>query len=533
MTTKLQSDLSRVRRDLASRSIYVFGMIYLRDHLKHAASNAHHEIFELLQNALKKRGQRIALAAPRGFGKSTVITLIYLLYCVVFKFERFIAITSDTSAQAIRLLELVRREIESNELLLMDFPELSGKRPTPWTQAEFESPNGVRLVALGRGQNMRGVRFGKDRPTLIVTDDAETRQNSESKEGREKIRGQYMQDILPGGAENANFIYLGTVVHPDCLLAELLDPGKHLLWIKKRYQVIMREAHRTDLWTEWSLIYNSRKDYCGKRGPEAAMQMYEENREEMDRGAELLWSERYRYIDLKIEYENDPVSFCSEYQNAPINPKTCLMDVDECHFWDKTWKNLTELRAAFPDRFDFFGACDLAVGDDATRGDFTATVVLARDRKEHTLYVVEVHAARDKADQTTDHILALHQKYKFKRFAIETNGFQVLGAKKVQETARQRGLHIPIDEYKNSGNKGVRIQRLQPLFKTGLIQLYHHPQLLDQIRYFPRAKHDDILDALEMAARAAEKLSQVRVSIVGGDRYDWVADYRRNFGWKI
>ncbi len=162
-----------------------------------------------------------------------------------------------------------------------------------------------------------------------------------------------------------------------------------------------------------------------------------------------------------------------------------------------------------------------------------AVTVLARDRKEHTLYVVEVHATRDKADQTIELILALHQKYKFTRFAIETNGFQVLGVQKLQQTARQRGLHVPIEEYKNSGNKAVRIQRLQPLLKTGLIQLYHHPQLLDQIRYFPRAKYDDILDSLEMAVRIAEKLPLLQVSIVGGDRDDWFGDYGRNLGWKF
>jgi len=56
--------------------------------------------------------------------------------------------------------------------------------------------------------------------------------------------------------------------------------------------------------------------------------------------------------------------------------------------------------------------------------------------------------------------------------------------------------------------------------------------LLEQMRYFPKGKYDDGLDALEMAVQVAEeKPKTITVTIVGGDRDDWYGDYHRNLGW--
>ena len=54
-------------------------------------------------------------------------------------------------------------------------------------------------------------------------------------------------------------------------------------------------------------------------------------------------------------------------------------------------------------------------------------------------------------------------------------------------------------------------------------------------RYFPRSQHDDGLDALEMAVRAAEEgPRELRFSVVEGDSdVNWIRDYRRNFGWNL
>ena len=169
------------------------------------------------------------------------------------------------------------------------------------------------------------------------------------------------------------------------------------------------------------------------------------------------------------------------------------------------------------DHMDYTGACDLAVGDDVGRGDYTAIIVFGRDRRDGVLYIMEADITRQKSYQTVEMILAYHQKYRFKRFGIETNQFQVLVAEQLDKLSRERGLYVPTERIKHTTNKALRIQRLQPLLKSGAIQLnQNHRMLLEQMRYFPKGKYDDALDALEMALYVTERSRQVRVTIVGG-----------------
>ncbi len=47
-----------------------------------------------------KNGKRIAIAAPRGHAKSTILSLIFPLWCIISQRKRFIIIVSDTIYQA-------------------------------------------------------------------------------------------------------------------------------------------------------------------------------------------------------------------------------------------------------------------------------------------------------------------------------------------------------------------------------------------------------------------------------------------------
>ena len=73
----LNEDIS-IRRKAAEGSILAFAKLYFPHHLKVNPSEAHNEVYELLLQATNEKGKKIAIAAPREFGKSTMITLIYL-----------------------------------------------------------------------------------------------------------------------------------------------------------------------------------------------------------------------------------------------------------------------------------------------------------------------------------------------------------------------------------------------------------------------------------------------------------------------
>lgn len=69
--------ISALRRKTGEQSILAFAKAYLPAHFKLAPSPMHKELFVDLQNASRQRGARLAIAAPRGHAKSTIVSLAY------------------------------------------------------------------------------------------------------------------------------------------------------------------------------------------------------------------------------------------------------------------------------------------------------------------------------------------------------------------------------------------------------------------------------------------------------------------------
>lgn len=203
-----------------------------------------------------------------------------------------------------QILENVKKELTENTRLMTDFPEVFetyGKpKPPRWTQYEIETRNQIKVLALGSGQRIRGRKYGNYRPTLVIADDIENTDNTFTTESREKIKEWFNKSILKVGAEETNFLFIGTLYHPHCLLGEYLNPEANPVWIKKIYKAIMLGPKHSELWERWSNTYNNKEAFEGLKGPEAAQKFYETNREKMDEGIELLWSEKWDYYKLMV-----------------------------------------------------------------------------------------------------------------------------------------------------------------------------------------------------------------------------------------
>jgi len=76
---------------------------------------------------------------------------------------------------------------------------------------------------------------------------------------------------------------------------------------------------------------------------------------------------------------------------------------------------------------------------------------------------------------------------------------------------------LPVEPVVHSSDKLARIQSLQPLVRSGTLQFSRrHTLLLEQMRLFPKAAHDDGPDALEMAVAAARSLADVKFECILG-----------------
>ncbi|MDD5079727.1 MAG: phage terminase large subunit [Candidatus Omnitrophica bacterium] len=538
MINNLFDDAYSMMRSNGEKSIYAFAKYFMPEHLRYLPSVAHHEVYKILEGISCKRNCKFAIAAPRDFGKSTLVTLIYIVWSICYGNEKFIVIISNTSSQAKQILENIRRELTENERLRSAFPHIfeADGRPKPprWRQDDIVTRNGVEVLALGSGQQIRGRRHGSARPTLIIADDVESPENTFSSESRDKLKDWFSKSVIRAGSESTNILYIGNLYHPYCLLSEYVNPELNPSWSSRVYKAIITWPNHIDLWEKWRNIYNSRDKFEDTSGLEAALRYYEANKQAMDEGAVLLWPERHSLCNLMIAREENELSFMSELQNSPLDSKICIFNADELHYWDGIYQCVENLLHALGDNAEFFGSCDPSLGGQNLKGDYSAIVILVRDKRDGVLYVIEADIKRRTPTETIDDILAYCQRYKFERFAVETNQFQKMLYDQLVERARKQSKYAPFEQVTNTSDKVKRIQALQPLVKNGTIKFAKFLRLLlEQMRYFPKGKYDDGLDALEMAVQVAEeKLGVVTVKILGEDRdNDWYSDYQKSFGW--
>ncbi len=95
-------------------------------------------------------------------------------------------------------------------------------------------------------------------------------------------------------------------------------------------------------------------------------------------------------------------------------------------------------------------------------------------------------------------------------FGVETNQYQQLLAHELLRRAAERRMLVPLRSIDNYVNKQVRIRRLTPYLAQNRIRFKGDSPgarlLVEQLRDFPHADHDDGPDALEMAVRLAAQM---------------------------
>jgi predicted phage terminase large subunit-like protein len=503
MAVHCEKSLSEMRKNRGEKSLLNFAMIYLPHHVRqYRESQAHREIYALLEDAMRVRNKKIAIAAPRGFGKSTLITLVYVLYAICYAKEKFIIVISETESAARDFLEHIKHELLNNEKIAEDFPavfETMKPRPARWNAREIRTKNRIKVMTLGVHQQIRGTKYNNIRPTLIIMDDIESADSTRSAEAREKHKDWLTKCVLNVGSETTNIIFVGNIHHVESLMAEYTHPTLHPEWIKKIYRSVIQEASRGDIWDTWKNIYGFRQEYEGQSGKDAAFNFYEANKDAMLEGAVVLWPERWDYYQLMIKKTEEPIAFQSEQQNNPIDPRQQIFDVENFSYWNSEYPSVEALLMALGNDIRIFAACDPCLGNNPDKGDYSAIIVMAWHKLTKAAYLLEADIKRRKPDETLSAILTLHERYGFEKIAMETNSGQVLLIQQLKEMARNRRV-IAIHEVLNTKNKRIRIETLQPYACQGMIKFSKkHRLLLDQLQEFPQGKHDDGPDALQMA----------------------------------
>jgi predicted phage terminase large subunit-like protein len=479
-----------------------WGRMFLSAHFAQRPSLMHEWLGSQLDALHALRGSKINLIGPRGSAKSTIATLCYVLRAAVEKRERYIWIVSNTKEQAQTHLENVKTELTDNELIAKHYPTAVGQG-SHWRSNSIELANRVVIESFGTGQSIRGRRRRADRPSLIVCDDVQNDSHMSSATQRQSSSQWFHGTLLNAGTPETNLINLATALHREALALEL---DRTAGWTSRNFPALIKWPTDMDLWNEWDTIY------CNVDNPDAkqaARAFYDEHRGAMDAGVILLWpAVENLYTLMQLRVEIGQTAFEREKQGSPVNSQHS--EWPEAYFADSIW--FDEWPADITVRAV---ALDPSKGRDAGRGDYSAYVLLGIDRNG-VLYV-EADMARRPTPQLVADGVAICDRFRPDAFGVEANQYQELLCNEfVSEFARQGISHTNPAAIHNNTNKAMRIRRLAPhLAQRRLRFLANSPStrmLVDQLRDFPNAAHDDGPDALEMAIRLADHVCHGRTT---------------------
>ena len=356
------------RKAACERNFQLFCESYFPETYALAWSPDHLKVIEKIETAVL-RGGLFALALPRGSGKTT-ITESAALWSMLYGHREFVVLIGATESAALELLDSLKTELEVNERLAEDFPEVcypvaqlegianrcagqlyKGERTRiTWTSNEIVLPtvegsraSGIIVRVAGITGRIRGMKFKRSdgrnvRPSLVVIDDPQTSESAGSLEQTRKRVRVLAGDILglAGPGQKISGIMPCTIIRPGDMADIILNRNTHPDWNGEKTRMVYRFPTNMKLWEEYAEI---RAEALRTEGNfQKATEFYLANREAMDAGAEVSWEARFNHdevsalqhaMNLKFQDES---AFMSEYQNDPLPDDTAddsLLSVDE------------------------------------------------------------------------------------------------------------------------------------------------------------------------------------------------------------
>lgn len=476
------------RRTLTRLDPLLFGLVYLRHHLRDSEGHitfgdAHLDwcraAREWIRRPTEPATSRDAYIAPRNMGKSTWWFLILPMWAAAHGHIRFVAAFASSATQAETHLSSFKREIDTNELLRIDYPEMctSAKRPSGAnvadTQSMFIARSGFVFAARGVDSSNLGMKVGEVRPDVILADDIEPDESSYSLELARKRRTTLIDAILPLNVF-ARVIISGTVTMPGSIVHQL---SKHALGIETAEWIREEgfKAHHTP-----PIVKRS------------------------DGTERSVWPAKWG-IDY-LQSIRHTRSFAKNYANDPMGADGDLWTPDDFRYpGDEGVDPVTHMMLSI----------DPAVT--AKKGsDFTAMAVVSWSAQRRRC---TVHAAVAMKIQPgpllRERVLAMLDEF-------PQIGLILIEVNQGQDTwqAILHGMPVKVKPVSQTENKFTRAEGVLHHYQRG--RVIHARRLVEveqQMCAFPKAPHDDLVDAVGSAVRRFIPNKQREVSKVSSASY--------------
>jgi len=427
---------------------------------------------ELMQYSMLEK--KLAVAAPRGSAKSTILMFLKPIHAILFKQKRFIVIVQNTFKKAAMSLDTIKKELLENQMLTEHFPGI-----TITKDAEGDSiirhADGFETKVLCKGVDqigsIRGVKFGAYRPDLIIGDDIEDDELVRNPDRRIQLQADFDDALIPAGdTDTCQFIFIGTVLHDDSLIAKLVSADHYVDYRK--------------------LFYRAR---------------FEENGVMVS-----LWPEVWSVDDLNEMEKKKPSTFAKEYQNDPVSGLSVRFKREDFRYWREgdgryflldqegsviTSGELRDCKAAI--------ACDLAWKE---KRENDRTVIMPGFITPGSEILVADYVAKRgmRPDEVGDVLFEMVARLKRMTGTDVPVGFEKAMLENVtqyllRQRMRKENRWITTQELVWDADKQTSIEtRLQSRYAQHV--MFHkrgQGDLESELERFPSGVHDDLPDALQ------------------------------------
>lgn len=440
------------RKERAKYDLLYFCETYLPHYFTSEFGEFHKEWEDLTQI----HDESVFVAAPREHAKSTFFTFAVPIRNIVYALRWFQIIVSDTNDQAKGFTLPIRLEIEENPRIKNDFGNLIGK---PWTATDFTTSNGIKTLARGRGEKVRGLKNRQHRPDYVTVDDFE---NDENVENPKLVKAgiQWLKRAVIGSmGAGYTFIMVGNLFHPKSVLSQFIaekDEDGAPLYVSRIYRAWL-DFGKTDQRPLWPALWPAERLEKKRR----QMGTVDFNAEMMN----LTGAEGSPFPEEWFRY----------YESLELNGKALAI----ASFCDPSAKN-------------------------GEANDFKAIITVGLDRNEMIFYCLHAWIRHSSPGEMFAAAYRQHDEYPGS-VGIEENMLQDFLHEAIQNYAKGVKRYLPWYPVTHSTNKEARIiGTLSYLVEYGKLRfIKHHSDqdtLVEQLIYILNKNvHDDGPDALEGA----------------------------------
>lgn len=231
---------STYRIEKTRRNPLAFALVYLSKHVTSAETGtislaeAHLSWAESARSWMgptAPSGDRRCEVAPREMGKTTWHFLLLPMWAAAHGHRRFAAAFADTSTQAETHLASFKSELDNNVLIRADYPELVAPKTRGRGTVEadrvslYHARSGFVFAAAGMDGSNLGLKVGDTRPDLIILDDIEPHEGRYSSALAEKRLDTLQSAIFPLNVRAA-VVIVGTVTMQGSIIHRIVKHSR-------------------------------------------------------------------------------------------------------------------------------------------------------------------------------------------------------------------------------------------------------------------------------------------------------------------